>query len=287
MHGHFHDASARRFDPTGTGDIRSRFRVDMSRRWAQLRNLAREAIVGPSDALGLGLRTVRSIRADPVREFQTWLDAALQQVVLSNQGEWTRHYLEEAAARARSRAYAQIPAQPGGTIEHTQPVVAASAAVELQGVVEATSQRVLRVVAQGLLAKQSAPTIAREVATTVWKVGRARSMGLVEMSVSSAFNHASLDTFKALGLKRVGIEAEHMLPGTRVVRVVRDARRKRTIQVVEVLTAGDDLVCQQCQDISDDGPYPIDEARDLIPAHPNCRCAFVPFFDKRFAGREA
>jgi hypothetical protein len=54
-------------------------------------------------------------------------------------------------------------------------------------------------------------------------------------------------------------------------------------RLVNVLTAGDDRVCQDCEDIAADGPYDIDEARGLIPAHPNCRCAFIPFGDKRFA----
>lgn len=45
---------------------------------------------------------------------------------------------------------------------------------------------------------------------------------------------------------------------------------------VEVLTAGDDLVCMECEDIEAEGPYTIDEARSLIPAHPRCRCAFAP-----------
>jgi len=53
--------------------------------------------------------------------------------------------------------------------------------------------------------------------------------------------------------------------------------------LVNVLTAGDDKVCVDCEDIAADGPYDIDKARDLIPAHPNCRCAFIPFGDKRFA----
>jgi hypothetical protein len=47
-------------------------------------------------------------------------------------------------------------------------------------------------------------------------------------------------------------------------------------EYVNVLTAGDDLVCQICEDISEEGPYSLDEAQGLIPAHPNCRCAFVP-----------
>jgi hypothetical protein len=65
--------------------------------------------------------------------------------------------------------------------------------------------------------------------------------------------------------------------------------RKRTVvveeepELVEVLTAGDDDVCPECEGISEDGPYDIDDAYDLIPAHPHCRCAFVPFGDRRFA----
>jgi hypothetical protein len=50
-----------------------------------------------------------------------------------------------------------------------------------------------------------------------------------------------------------------------------------------VLTAGDEDVCQQCQDIADEGPYDINEAEALIPAHPWCRCAFVPTSDRRYA----
>lgn len=45
---------------------------------------------------------------------------------------------------------------------------------------------------------------------------------------------------------------------------------------VNVLTAGDNKVCQQCQDLADDGPYSLFDAQSLLPAHPNCRCAFIP-----------
>ena len=62
-----------------------------------------------------------------------------------------------------------------------------------------------------------------------------------------------------------------------------DARSRPRPKLVEVLTAGDEFVCQTCQDISDNGPYTLDEADGLIPAHPLCRCAFVPTWDKRFA----
>jgi hypothetical protein len=45
---------------------------------------------------------------------------------------------------------------------------------------------------------------------------------------------------------------------------------------VRVITAEDDDVCVVCEAIADRGPYTINAARALIPAHPHCRCAFVP-----------
>jgi hypothetical protein len=62
-----------------------------------------------------------------------------------------------------------------------------------------------------------------------------------------------------------------------------EAAEEEEVVLVGVLTAGDDKVCQDCEDIAEGGPYEIDEARELIPAHPNCRCAFIPWGDKRFA----
>lgn len=52
---------------------------------------------------------------------------------------------------------------------------------------------------------------------------------------------------------------------------------------VNVRTAGDYNVCPVCEQISEDGPYAINVARALIPAHPFCRCIFVPAEDARFA----
>lgn len=43
-------------------------------------------------------------------------------------------------------------------------------------------------------------------------------------------------------------------------------------EMVNVVTMEDELVCPICQEASEDGPYPIEEARKMLPLHPNCRC---------------
>lgn len=49
------------------------------------------------------------------------------------------------------------------------------------------------------------------------------------------------------------------------------------------LTAGDDLVSDECQACEDAGTIPLDSAfpggADAPPNHPNCRCAIEPVFD--------
>ncbi|MCR5027167.1 MAG: hypothetical protein K6A34_06985 [Methanobrevibacter sp.] len=42
---------------------------------------------------------------------------------------------------------------------------------------------------------------------------------------------------------------------------------------VEIITAGDDDVCDDCLDLESNNPYTLNEAQDLLPVHPNC---FMP-----------
>ena len=37
----------------------------------------------------------------------------------------------------------------------------------------------------------------------------------------------------------------------------------------EIQTAGDDKVCAICQELAENGPYDLDEAEEMIPAHGN------------------
>ncbi len=121
--------------------------------------------------------------------------------------------------------------------------------------------------------------------------------------VVKAFAAATIEAFRARGVTHVGLVPE-------TVPVIHDAARKtpqkrhgktgrfvsfsprassykqrkaekaykllRELQEVNVMTAGDDHVCQQCEDIADQGPYELDTALSLVPAHVNCRCVFVP-----------
>ena len=51
------------------------------------------------------------------------------------------------------------------------------------------------------------------------------------------------------------------------------------IEKVDIVTAGDDDVCEDCIAIEEDNPYSIIEATNLLPVHPNCRCVYSPVID--------
>ena len=42
---------------------------------------------------------------------------------------------------------------------------------------------------------------------------------------------------------------------------------------VDIVTAGDDRVCVDCIEIERNNPYSIEEAMNLLPVHPDCRCS--------------
>lgn len=306
-----------RFDPTGTLDIRAKFRREMDGRWGRLRKLAIDAI-DRNDALGLGVSAkftdiaVPFIGYDRVKSFQTWIDAALNEIVLGQFGTWTSLYLRMTAGRALERT-AELVGKNAWPDSARVRALESLTVVELQGVMEAVSQQAIRAYAAGMLSKQRPSQVARSVAAVINAIGKVRGRMVVDTMVIKTFSAVTLDAFRSAGVSHVGLIPEKVrgvkavgdaarktkqargkggqfrpytkMPSAKKIREIVKAEQERVakLSMVEVLTAGDELVCQACDDISEDGPYTIDEAEGLIPAHPNCRCAFVPASDERFS----
>jgi hypothetical protein len=201
-----------------------------------------------------------------------------------------------------------------------------ASATEVVGIAGETKRRVMRHVLSAIQTKALPEALMRELRLVLEKITKFRLHLLVNTSVVRAVNHGKLFTYRQSGVKQVGIRPEwlppkHEPPKKRLRDAFRDRRkgvdlvvevleelqqaieeedrkrqeaeRKARLEetlgagsLVNVLTAGDDKVCDECDDIAAQGPYSLDEASDLIPAHPNCRCAFVPWGDARFAAIE-
>lgn len=294
-------------DPTQTADIRKRYSTLLDIRWRKTNVQLRDAVIA-QDILGLsnqpGAFGLAALSADGrLRAFQSWFDQTLERIVLEHDAGYLDKMIEHTFRRAMSRAQKLTrPVEPpdmADTISHLQQF----ALVELQGIAEAVSQRVVRLGADAQISHQKPIELARLGSHAIETVGITRSRQMVATMVVKTHGVATLDTFEQAGVQQVGLVPEHVrkLPVKdaaiwpalrrlgRSLRTIQRIRREEGLiekvfegLEVEVLTAGDDRVCDECEGIAADGPYSIDEARSLIPAHPNCRCAFVPAGDFLF-----
>lgn len=222
------------------------------------------------------LHPVGAAGGDPVLAFQSWLDAAMHNIVLGNTGAWTLTYVRQAGDVAvhRASSLARLVGEPTPTVDRI-PQLQTMCVVELQGIMEAVSQQAVRAFANGALSRQPQQATARSVQQVIEKTGVQRGHLLISFMTVRAFSIATLDSFRAAGVLHVGTIAERARPlNPAKVGLARDAKKKKKWadpdDLVGTLTAGDDEVCLVCEDIHDEGPYTLDEAEALIPAHPRC-----------------
>lgn len=121
---------------------------------------------------------------------------------------------------------------------------------ELDGVTNAMAQNMRRVLAQGLTEGWGAEKMARNLNGVVDNIGINRARTIARTETVRAVNESALTRYEGLGVERVGA-------------------------LVEFVTAGDLRVCPICASL-EGATMNIDQARGLIPVHPNCRCMWLP-----------
>ena len=131
---------------------------------------------------------------------------------------------------------------------------------ELRGVTAAMSQQMSRVLAGGIGNGLGPMKIAKQMHDTISGISTGRARLIARTETIHAHAEGQLDAFEQMGLGSLGIEGEWS-------------------------TADDTTVCDACNDMAfdDDGEpivYTIEEARGLIPLHPNCRCCWTPSVGK-------
>jgi SPP1 gp7 family putative phage head morphogenesis protein len=121
---------------------------------------------------------------------------------------------------------------------------------ELADVTEVMARQISQGLALGMAEGRNPLDIARSVRDRVEKVGITRARLIARTEVISAHAEATLNSYEEAGVEGVEVESEWT-------------------------TAGDDRVCPECEAM-EGKLFSIEEARGMIPAHPNCRCAFLP-----------
>ena len=277
-------------DPTRTATLRRVFQSFVTRRFKSLKQSVVE-LVFKEDAFGLKQSTTHPLTGnqgqfrfltDPQKlvMFRNWLAGQIQNRIIGVTIEqieeaWWRQFVEDSfrkgAARAFTdtkslqRALASSPEEQSflaGTRDEflrqafAQPVAPERVKLlvsrvfsELSGVTESMAQVMTRELADGLAQGKSAAQLSRDLSKSV-DISRNRAKTIARTEVIRAHAEGQLTAMENLGVEEVGV-------------------------AVEWSTAEDARVCPRCAPL-DGVVFKVEEARGLIPRHPNCRCAHVP-----------
>jgi len=121
---------------------------------------------------------------------------------------------------------------------------------ELKGITAAMDQKISRVLADGMMQGKNPRAIATDLAGrngVIKKLGLQRARTLARTETARAFDEASLNRY-------VDYKVEE----------------------VDWIYGGGPCPSNVCPDGAAGSPYKIEDARGLIPAHPNCTCAWGP-----------
>ena len=217
---------------------------------------------------------------DKIDGFVDWLDESADAMILevirgpagrvTLRSGWQDLYVRSSYARGVDLANTRLR-QQGVTVEelpeelladvfnrpvHVQALGSLSSRSfhELQGVTRAMSQEMSRALADSFAQGHGARKMAGLLAGRVDKIGITRARMIARTETIRAFSDATLNRYSESGIRGVVGEAE-------------------------LQSAQDGKVCPICQGLEALGAIPIEEARGVIPVHPNCRCAWLPVVD--------
>jgi len=276
-------------DPTRTKTLRKAFEREVLRRINYVKRMITEEVAILD---GFGLKRTTNATSDITTNARFQFSSTVAQVdafekyirdqlgVLASQAEdqywqeYIRQGYEKGAGRAfsdvnqakRANAFGSDTAMAhyeGTREEFLRSSFAAQETVEkvkllasrtftdLKNVEEATATSLRRVLTDGLVKGDNPWTIARELNKTVDSIGKNRSLIIARTEIIRAHAEGQLDALERMGVAEVGVQ-------------------------VEWSSAGDDRVCEQCQPLEGQ-IFKITDSHGVIPLHPQCRCAWIPY----------
>lgn len=298
-------------DPTATKTLRKRYSGEMYRRFLALKGAI---LVGIEDRDAFGLREggerVRTNAAQftaaeraaftaqadnpfgieppdrgafdfpsdeqKIDEFASWLDEQVGRGILERERHngrtvagrrsWQNQYIRQGYAKGVT--HADHAAVNMGVIDESMVLddvfnaprhvdaaglMYSRAYRELDGVTSDMGRQMGRILTEGLTQGYNPHRMARELNGRVDNVGIHRGRMIARTETIRAHNEGALNRYEDMSGRIEGV----------------------TI-VPEFTTAGDNNVCDECADLEGKTYDSFDEARGVIPRHPNCRCTFIP-----------
>lgn len=217
--------------------------------------------------------------------FNEWLQTQIDAHLLTlKAGEtvWTAKYIESAYRKGVVRAWIDTHKKElalknplftsGSQAQFLQSTFAAPESLQkiqfigtrtfnqMKGFTEVMKTDLNRILADGIANGQNPRTVAREMTKQIDKLTRKRAVTIARTEMTAAHAEGQLDSLEAQGVLEIKVLAEW-------------------------ITAGDDRVCPQCAPL-EGLIFKLDEARGMLPRHPNCRCAFAPVTDEKITKKD-
>jgi len=293
-----------RRDPTRTLMLRKTFSAAFSKRFRQLKGRILELIV-KEDALGLkqanrveaavpklgspfpgGPTTTLNIRwrfrtqAQKIAEFERWLADELHVITgpgMSADAYWA-DFIERGYRQGAGRAFEDTRRWKWGAGEgefyagtkkqflldsfafpiakEKVELVAGRVFTDLKGITQDMGTRMTRVLTEGLVQGMNPREVARRLNKQV-EIGRKRAFRIAQTETIRAHAEGQLDALEMLGVEELGVAVEWSTSG---------------LGVTELGNPSPCEVCAPLQGIV----MKLEEARGLLPRHPNCRCSYIP-----------
>ena len=292
------------YDPTHTTALRNAFVRDLKRRFKELKQLIRKAIVD-NDCFGINPthyqmsapvnRQFAFTRSgDKVSSFMTWLQGEVDKGILEvkelNQigkgvnAAWTNKYVYDSYKRGviRSRyemkkAGFDIPsieATGGVEISMSTPfhldrlgLLYTRTYTELKGTVnDMMDKQISRVLTQGIADGDNPRLLAKKLVASI------DGTGMGELSLTDALGRFIPAERRAEILARTEIIRAHHVA---TIQEYRNWGVEGVNVQAELITAGDDRVCSRCSGLQGK-TFTLDQIEGMIPVHPQCRCIALP-----------
>lgn len=273
-------AASSRYDPTNTGKIVAAMEAEIARRFAALRKVVWDTIV-KDDALGLkvnvssaGALRWQFERSDAkVAGFMDWLMRQASEGILGV------HYgadIPSAAGKSWSRVYIDAGYHSGMTQAASR--LAAAGAKVSEAWVEAAFGRPIHAEASAMIYSRTYESLARVTDVMAAQMRDVMTLGMAKGWGMEKLAKALVDRVDKIGLTRARTIAR-----TEIIAAHADSTlnsyEEAAIEGVEVeaewTATMDNVVCPYCAGMQGT-VFSMSEARGMIPAHPNCRCAFLP-----------
>lgn len=213
---------------------------------------------------------------DKVRQFEAWLRQQYDSLFLgATEEQLWEQFIEDGFRQGAGRAFddtrrpQRAAARGRGRLEFYQgtrdefmrsafgrpeaidkiKLLAGRTLTDIVGVTDDVAVRMSRVLVEGLTRGENPRTIARGLNGPLGR-GASAAERVARTEIIRAHAEGQLEALGQLGVEEVGV-------------------------AVEWSTANDDRVCPLCESL-EGVVLKLDEARGMLPRHPNCRCAWIP-----------